>query len=120
MAENSYHSADALNAALVAAVTPIVPICDEGVYDGTALTFCTFNHSDVGRVYANGRPKRLVCLYQLHLCMPSGEDPEPTIGQLREAVFAAGFTFPSTVNADDSDGIHRVLEFQGRIGNGEL
>lgn len=105
-----------LNERLCAAVTPVVAICrpDEYVPEPgeNPDEYCTYNRAEYPRLFAAGKPRRVVYLYQLHYYLKLGANPETKLRALKLAVLAAGFTAPSAVNASDVDGQHWVLEFE--------
>lgn len=99
-------------ARLVAAVTPVVPVCEPAIYGGDAEAYCTYNATEMPEGFGDDAPHALRYLLQLHYFCPLAGNPLPTVRQLRQAVFDAGFTYPTMEDASDLDGRHYVLEFE--------
>lgn len=111
-----------LNERLCAAVTPIVSVCVPERYEAAAgetpaAEYCTYNYYDLPRLVAEGRPRRIVRVYQLHYVCPAGGDPEPKKLAILKALVGAGFSAPGVVDAtgDDETVQHWVFEFEGRF-----
>lgn len=100
-------------ARLVAAVLPIVPVCEPAVYGGDAEAYCTYNATELPEGFGDNAPHAVRYLLQLHYFCPLPGNPLPTVRQLQCAVADAGFTYPSLEDASDLDGRHYVLEFDG-------
>ena len=95
---------------IVTAVTPIIPEVAAGQYEGDALEYITFNRNGWGMLYADSEPRAVYSLVQVHYYCPHKQNPRETLEQLAEAIFSAGFAFPSVTDASDEDGQHYVLE----------
>lgn len=98
--------------ALVFAIEPLVPEVAPDVYEGDATEFCTYNYTPFPRLHADGRPQVIVYLVQVHYCAPRGQACARKLVNLKNALFNAGFTYPTVENASDRDGQHYVLECQ--------
>ena len=94
------------------AVLPIVPICEPDSYEGDAAEYCTFHYSEFPTLFADGTPDAILYSVMLHWFLPRGADPTKKKAKLRRAIFEAGCTYPSTINASDNDAQHYVFEFQ--------
>lgn len=103
-------------ARLVAAVLPIVPVCEPAVYGGDAEAYCTYNATELPEGFGDNAPQSVRYLLQLHYFCPLMGNPLPTVRQLQRAVADADFTYPSLEDASDLDGRHYVLEFEGVSG----
>lgn len=101
-----------INETIRAAVLPLVPVCEPDVYGGDAEEYCTFNYSELPAILAEGRPDCILYVLQLHWFLPAGVNPLRKKVQLRQALLAAGCTYPNTINASDEDGQHYVFECQ--------
>lgn len=94
------------------AVTPVVPVCVPVTYTGAAQEYCTFNVTDIPDAEGDNAPTQMRHLVQLHYYLPLDQNPILTKRALRQAVLAAGFTYPEETNSSDDDGYHYVLEFE--------
>ena len=97
---------------LIAAVTPIVPVCVHGVYTGTADVYCTFNLSQTPDSFGDNEPEVLRCSGMLHLYMPVTGDPRTPRRQLRWALRRAELWVTAVEDASDEDCVHLVFEFE--------
>ena len=96
---------------------------ENAVYHGSAKRYYTFNYSTVGDDFADDAPGHERYLTQVHLFAPLSENITARIKATKEALFAAGFTWPETFNASDGDGRHIVFECETAEGvdaNGEV
>lgn len=96
----------------MAAVLPIVPVCEPAVYRGDQERYCTYNTTELPAGFGDDAPHAVRYLLQLHYFCPLPGNPLPTVRRLQAAVQAAGFTYPSMEDASDLDGRHYVLEFE--------
>lgn len=110
----------AIDERIVAAVTPIVPVCVPDEYDPgsgeAAEVYCTYNFDRQAIVYGDDAPVAVQSLVQVHWWAPLGLRPWPTIQSLCRAILAAGFTYPRVENASDATGQHYVFEFEDADG----
>ena len=97
---------------LIAAVTPVVPVCVHGVYTGTEEVYCTFNLSQTPDSFGDDEPEVLRCSGMLHLYVPATGDPRTLRRQLRRALQAAELWVTAVEDASDQDNIHLVFEFE--------
>ena len=102
-----------------AAVSPIVPEVQAGVYTGSAEEFCAFVVTEVPMGFGNDRHHATRGLVQLNWHLPYEADPTEKKRQLRRAIIDAGFTAP-TVEDTTVDTMERRLtfEFEGLDGAG--
>lgn len=101
-----------INELLRNAVLPIVPICEPETYDGNSEEYCTFNYSEFPDILAEGCPDVIRYEVQLHWFLPKNQNPIKKKVKIRQALLAAGATYPSTIPAGDEAGQHYVFEFQ--------
>lgn len=80
------------------------------VYTGPLMKYVVWNYEIIGQVWAEGQPHAARYLVQVHLYLPSKEEPRGAILALSQALDAAGFTWPDLVNASDNEGQHWTLE----------
>lgn len=107
---------------IVRAVSPIVPEIYPDSYEGSALTYCTYNYAELGRSFAADSPGRIAYLCQLHLLLQSGAPCAELKFKLCRAISKAGFTYPDIQNASSSRQQHYVFEFEveGSVYYGDL
>lgn len=87
---------------IVSTLKPIIPNTDTppnvvpDVYIGKSKTFVVYNLSDNrGTNYEDDAPDDILSSWQIHLFYPKGYSATELKKQVREALFAAGFTFPA-------------------------
>lgn len=98
---------------IVAAVNPIVPICQANVYTGDEEEYCEYNATEIPEAFGDNRPRAIRYLVQLHWYFPLRSDPRAVKRQIRKAIMAqTGFTCPTVTDASDRDGGHLVFEFE--------
>ena len=100
---------------IVAAVTPIVAICEPDMYtpesgEAVAEEYCTYNVNSVPSAFGDDRAALTTELVQIHWYLPNGVRPTEKKRQLCRALQEAGFTYPTVENAGDSTGQHWVFE----------
>ena len=88
-------------------------------YQGTALTYVTWNHWTIPEVYAEGLPAAARHRTQVHLFLPRGTDPAGYLLSIPTALYAAGFTWPGVTDASDAEGGHWVFECE-RVNGGAV
>ncbi len=101
-----------INQAIIAAVTPIVPVCVPDFYTGTETTYCTFGYMESPQEFGEEMPSAMVYLAQLHFHCPLGCNPTATKKALKRALATGDFTYPTVTDASDLDGFHFVFEFE--------
>lgn len=74
------------------------------------LRYYTFSCDSFGDDFGDDAPGCERCLVQIHLFAPLSEDCTQRVKATKEALFAAGFTWPRSIDATDSDGQHIVFE----------
>ena len=72
--------------------------------------YYVFNYSTLGTDYADDTPGHERYLIQVHFFCPRVFDSVLRVAQTKQKLFAAGFTWPSVINASDEDGQHIVFE----------
>lgn len=101
-----------VNEQIIAAVTPVVPVCVPDVYRGEAEEYCTFNYSEIPDSFGDDVPGLMRCAVQLHYYCPEGWNSLQQRRDLYRAILAADFTAAEVENASDGDGQHFVFEFE--------
>ena len=99
-----------VDAAAYAAISPVFSECAPNVYEGHALEYVVWNSYCLPQVYAERQPAAARYPVQVHYYLPHGKNPTQGKLALQAALFAQGFTWPSIIDASDSDGQHYVLE----------
>lgn len=99
-----------INAAIKAAVEPVVPVCVPNVYKGEAKEYTTFNATDLPDSFGDDSPETIRYLVQIHYCCPVDVNPLTTKRALCRSLAACGFTYPTVTDASDDEGQHFVLE----------
>lgn len=75
--------------------------------------YYTFSCNSLGDDFGDDAPGCERCLVSVHLFAPLGENCVRRVRETKGALFAAGFTWPQSVDATDQDGQHYVLECEG-------
>lgn len=95
---------------LMATLSDLVPELAPNQYTGKALEYLVWNYNVLPAVFADSKPDAARYLVQVHWFLPHSVNPAAKRTQLCRALNAAGFTYPSIVNASDKEGQHYVLE----------
>lgn len=82
--------------------------------------YYTFTCQSFGDAYGDDEPGCERWLVQVHLFAPLAENCILRAAQTKKALFGAGFTWPSMVDATDQDGQHYVFECETAEGVPEL
>ena len=111
-----------VNQRIITAVTPVVSVCVPEPYDpdsGSAeREYCTFDYTEMPDSFGDDGPEVIRYLIRLNYFAPriaaAGESSNTMTKRkaLRQAIFDAGFTYPSVENASDEEGQHFVFEFE--------
>lgn len=100
-----------LMASLAATSLPIA----QDVYTGTATTYITFNYWTVPIWIDDDIPTYEQVKYQVHLFAPKTTDLTVYKAQIKALLFAAGYTYPGTINMSDAVyGQHIVFDTEKR------
>lgn len=104
-----------LNETIIAALSPLGHPVTPDKYMGTESVYLTFNYSRRGVLFADDMPWLDAYIVQVHLFAPYGWDSVAARQEIRQRLFAAGFTWPQETDAgaddtEDSDGQHIVFE----------
>lgn len=83
---------------------------DNAVGFSKSKRYLTFNYSTLPEVFADDAPHYERYMVQVHLFMPLGENISKLKRQVKQALFDADFTWPTTEDASDEDGRHIVFE----------
>lgn len=112
-----------INERIIQAVTSVVLVCVPEPYEPNsgeaASEYCTFAYSETPDSFGDDGPEVIRYLirviYHAPLRGSSGETNNTMAIRkaLRQAIFAAGFTYPSVDNLTDEVGQRFVYEFEG-------
>ena len=109
-ADNGGLSMDA-ETTVMSVVTPVVPECEADRYTGSADTYCVFTLTEMGTLFADGKPGVVVYVVNIDLYLPVSADPRSIKRRLRDAIAAAPhFTFPIITPVPDDIGRHYNFE----------
>lgn len=106
-----------LNEQIIAAVTPVVPVCVPDLLATEAgetppERYCTFNYTELPAGIGDNTACLTRALVQVHYFTPLKASTLAVRRALRDAIAAVDdFTLPSIENATDATGQHYVLEF---------
>ena len=84
--------------------------CAQNEYTGKEPVYFVFNLNTIPTNYANNNPLHERYLVQLHLYAPQSLNTTVLQKQIKHALCAAGFLYPSQENASDETGQHIVFE----------
>ena len=111
-----------INARIIQAVTPVVSVCVPEPYDpasgDAAPEYCTFSYTEMPDSFGDDGPEVIRYLIRLNYYAPlhaGNGGSNNTMARrkaLRQAIFSAGFTYPSVENATDDEYQHFVYEFE--------
>lgn len=103
-----------LNTIIRTAITPIVPECVPDQYTGTATEYCVFEYEEAPGVSADGTPLTVDFNITLHWYLPKylpyGFDLLGKREQIRDALIAAGCSYPTIIPVGDVEGQHYVFD----------
>lgn len=80
------------------------------VYTGAETEYIVFNYSEYPLVFADDEPQTIGYSVQVHLFMPLKPNPNAKKDSIKNALFAAGFTYPSIQDVTDDEGQHYVFQ----------
>lgn len=98
-----------LDQILTEALGPLLP-AGPVEYTGEELEYIVWNYSQIGAVYAEGRPAAARYMLHVHYFLPNGKNPNLMKVLIAQALAAAGCTWPDVTNANEKSGQHYVLE----------
>jgi hypothetical protein len=99
-----------LDAKIKAALAGICGVIVPQVYTGNATEYIVFNYSEYPLVFADDEPQEVGYSIQVHLFMPLKVNPNTKKESIKNALFSAGFTYPSIQDVTDDEGQHYVFE----------
>ena len=105
------------------ALAPLGLPVEPNDYDGEEREYISFVYSELGVIYADGKPDAIRYLVSIHWYLPRGKNPEIGKNRIRNLLLDAGATWPNIVNASDKEGQHYAFscEMTGEVpADGEL
>ncbi len=113
-----------VEARIVAALSPFGDPVEKSLLYAAANKrphrYYTFVVQSLGDAYGDDEPGCERWLVQVHLFAPLAENCIRRAAQTKKALFEAGFTWPSMVDATDQDGQHYVFECETAAGVPDL
>lgn len=112
MSESRANIAEEIKSLLVPIGLPVA----QTSYKGTADTYIIFNFTTIPSAFADDAPQYERYLIQIHLFAPLAQSTTALEREIKERVFAAGYTWPSRMDASDDarsatgEARHIVLE----------
>ena len=94
-----------IKTALAGTCSVIVP----QVYTGDETEYIVFNYSEYPLEFADNAPHTVGYSIQVHLFMPLKANPNTMKNSIQNALFTAGFSYPSIQDVTDDDGQHYVF-----------
>ncbi len=104
-----------LDARIRAALTDICDVVVPQVYTGDAQEYIVFNYSEYPLEFADDAPQTVGYSIQVHLFMPLKVNPNAKKDSIKNALFSAGFSYPSIQDVTDDEGQHYVAETTYRV-----
>lgn len=92
------------------ALSPIGYDVAHSSYLGKSETYFVFNYNTQGDLYCDDAPEYDKCFIQVHFFAPRTFNPNSVVRCARQALFAAGATWPTKEDATDDECVHIVLE----------
>lgn len=85
-----------VNSLIIKTLSPFGYPVEPDLYTGTERRYFTFNYADErGRNFGDNEPGCIISYMQIHFFLPVSENYLKIKNQIREALFKAGFTYPS-------------------------
>lgn len=98
-----------IDATIRTALTPIVPIVKPNVHTGSETEYIVFNYSEYPLEFADNAPKMIGYSVQVHYFCPMNKNPNTIKTNIQNALFTAGFSYPSIQDVTDEEGQHYVF-----------
>lgn len=86
--------------------------CEKGTYSGTATTYFVMMLDTDPANFADDAPRHERFSIMLHLVTPKTTNTVTLRKTIKTALFAAGFSYPSMVDASDEKETRLIFEFQ--------
>ncbi len=92
--------------------TALDGVCDvivPQVHTGDATEYIVFNYSEYPLEFADNAPKMIGYSVQVHYFCPMNKNPNTMKNSIQNALFTAGFSYPSIQDVTDEEGQHYVF-----------
>lgn len=99
-----------LNQRIREALAGICDVIVPQVYTGDAQEYIVFNYSEYPLEFADNAPHTVGYSVQVHLFMPLKANPFDKKDSIQNALFTAGFSYPSIQDVTDDEGQHYVFQ----------
>ena len=99
-----------LDVRIKAALAGICGVIVPQVYTGTATEYIVFNYSEYPLEFADNAPHTVGYSIQVHLFVPLKANPNTMKTSIQNALFTAGFSYPSIQDVTDDEGQHYVFQ----------
>lgn len=106
-----------INEKIITALSPLgYPVVPD-LHTGEETTYLTFNYNTLGGLFGDDAPILDLYFVQVHLMAPYGWNSVELRRQVKQRLFAAGFTWPEETDAaneyrSENTGQHIVFECQ--------
>ena len=101
------------NRAIINALKPFGYPCKPDCYNGDAKKYFTFNPADErGEDFGDNEPGCILVNMQIHFFLPLGENHITEKKKIREALFAAGFTYPVVTELIETENNVRHIVYE--------
>lgn len=100
-----------VNQIIINALKPFGYPCKPNIYHGEAKKYFTFNCVDErGADYGDNQPGCILTSMQIHFFLPLGENCIREKKEVKEVLFAAGFTYPVVTElTEPENGIRHIV-----------
>lgn len=100
-----------INQKIIETLTPYCSVVVPDFFEGSAETYITFNkYADRGTDFGDSRPVADTVYVHIHLFAPAKNNILDLVAQIRMALLAAGFSWPSVDHGADKDCQHVVFD----------
>lgn len=101
------------NAVIIQALKPFGYPCKPNHYTGSDKKYFTFNYADErGADYGDNEPGCIKASMQIHFFLPLKENYISEKKKIREALFAAGFTYPIVTELIETENEVRHIVYE--------
>lgn len=104
-----------VDTALKNALAPFGLPLESSIYHGEEKKYITYNYSTVPMDFGDDEPERERYLIQVHIFSPLSENINALVRDIKQALFAADFSFPESIPASTANERHIVLETEAVV-----
>lgn len=111
-----------VDTALKNVLTPFMLPLARDVYQGEKKKYMVYNYTTVPAAFSDDEPEQERYLIQVHIYAPLKDNINALVREIKQALFAADFSYPESVPASTANEQHVVLETEAvvEITYGEL